>query len=144
MSVGTGPLLIPPSSNRLVVHGRGLPEVYLNYDVVLIIALQKSDSVIHIFFFTFFSIMVYHRILNMASCAVQEDLVIYPFFICQFSSAIPNSNPILPHSYPYGSHKSVLYVLDSVSDHRSVSFGFLWLTYLYLYFDCTVLGMINL
>ena len=37
------------------------------YNVVLISAVQKSDSVIHIhpFFFIFFSIMVDHRLLNM-------------------------------------------------------------------------------
>ena len=44
---------------------------------VLIFALQQSDSVIHIypFFFIFFSIMAYPRILNIVPCAVQYDLV---------------------------------------------------------------------
>ena len=40
--------------------------------------LQQSDSVIHIFFFIFFSTMVYHRILNIVPCAIQKDLVPYP------------------------------------------------------------------
>ena len=44
---------------------------------MLIFALQQSDSVIHIypFFFIFFSIMAYPRILNIVPCAVQYDLV---------------------------------------------------------------------
>ena len=29
------------------------------------VAAQQNDSVIHIFFFVFFSIMVYHKILNL-------------------------------------------------------------------------------
>ena len=32
---------------------------------------------IYIFFFIFFSIMVYYRILNIAPCALQYDLVVY-------------------------------------------------------------------
>ena len=47
---------------------------------MLISAVQQSDSVIHIFFFIFFSIMVYHRILSIIPCAVQKDLV------CPFST----------------------------------------------------------
>ena len=48
-------------------------DVKLNYNVVLITDIQQSDSVIHIytFFFIFFSIMVYHRIFNVVSCAIQ-------------------------------------------------------------------------
>ena len=53
------------------------------YDVVLISALQPSDSVIPIctFFFIFFPIKVYPRILNIVPCAIQWDLVVYPFSI---------------------------------------------------------------
>ena len=43
-------------------------EVYLIYNVVSISAVQESDLVIiyiHIFFIVLFSIMVYHRILNI-------------------------------------------------------------------------------
>ena len=32
---------------------------------------------IYAFFFIFFSIMVYHRILNIVPCALQQDLVVY-------------------------------------------------------------------
>ena len=58
-------------------------EVQLIHNVVLISAVQKSDSVIHIhtFFFILFSIMVNHRILNIVHCAVQQDLVVYLFSI---------------------------------------------------------------
>ena len=48
-------------------------EVQLAYNVVLFSAVQQSDSGIHIyiFFFPFFSIMVYHWILNIVPCAPQ-------------------------------------------------------------------------
>ena len=50
--------------------------VWLIYNAVLISAVQQSDSVIYIlyiyaFFFIFFSIMTYHRILNIVPCAMQ-------------------------------------------------------------------------
>ena len=50
---------------------------------ILISAVQQSDSVIHryTFFFIFFSIMIYPRILNIAPHAIQEDLVVYLFSI---------------------------------------------------------------
>ena len=32
--------------------------------------------------------MVYHRILNIFPCAIQKDLVVYPFCICQPSSCL--------------------------------------------------------
>ena len=46
---------------------------------MLISAVQKSDLVIHIhiyYFSIFFSIVVYHRILNIVPCAVQWELII--------------------------------------------------------------------
>lgn len=48
-------------------------EVELIYHVVLISTRQHSDSVVHIhtFFFTLFSIMAYHRVLNTVLCAAQ-------------------------------------------------------------------------
>ena len=47
-------------------------EVLLIYNVVSISTVEQSDSVIHVytFFFIFFSIMVYHRILNIVPCAI--------------------------------------------------------------------------
>ena len=45
----------------------------LIYNGVLIYAVEQSDSVIiyAYYFFIFFSIMVYHRILNIVPCAIQ-------------------------------------------------------------------------
>ena len=53
-------------------------EVWLIYNAVLISAVQQTDSVIHmyIFVFIFFSIMVWHTMLNIVPSAVQQDLVV--------------------------------------------------------------------
>ena len=41
------------------------------YNVLLISAIKQSHSVIHTYiFFIFFSILVYHRILNIVPCAI--------------------------------------------------------------------------
>ena len=45
--------------------------IQLIYNIVLISAIQKSDSVLHIYFFKFFSIMIYYMILNIVPCAIQ-------------------------------------------------------------------------
>ena len=36
---------------------------------------------IYISFFILFSIMIYHKILNIVFCAIQKDLVVYPSYI---------------------------------------------------------------
>ena len=49
-------------------------QVWLAYNVVLVSTVQQSDSVvnIYVFCFLFFSIMVYHRTLSIATyCAIQ-------------------------------------------------------------------------
>lgn len=48
--------------------------------VVLISAIYQSDSVLHVQMLEkiFFSTMVHLRTLNLALCAVQEDLAVYP------------------------------------------------------------------
>ena len=68
-------------------------EVQLIYNVVLIPAVQQIDSVIHIytFFFIFFSIMVYHRILNI----VRTLLFIHSTYN-SLHLLIPNSQSIPP------------------------------------------------
>ena len=62
--------------------------VELIYNVVLVPAVQLSDSVIHIYIcvcvyiyvlFYILFIMAYHSILNIVPCAIQEDFVVYPF-----------------------------------------------------------------
>ena len=57
----------------LLIKHSFLIQVELVYNVVLISAVQHSDSVIHIytFFLVFSSIMVYHRILNIVACAIR-------------------------------------------------------------------------
>ena len=50
---------------------------------LLISGVQQNDSFIHActFFFTLFSILVYGQILNIVPCAIQNDLLVYPFYI---------------------------------------------------------------
>ena len=51
---------------------------------MLITVVQQSESAINIYTFFFiyiFSITVYHRILNIVLCAIQEDLVVYPLYM---------------------------------------------------------------
>ena len=47
--------------------------IYMIYNVVLVSAIQLSDSVIHIhlFFFRFFPHIGYYKILNRVPCAIQ-------------------------------------------------------------------------
>ena len=54
-------------------------KVQLNYNIVLMSFVQESDSVIHIYFFVFFSIMAYHSILNIVLCAMPVGLCFYFF-----------------------------------------------------------------
>ena len=70
---------------------------------------------IYTFFFIFFSIIVYHRILNIVPCAIQQDFVVYPFYVYQFTSANQTPNPTLSHPIFLGNHRPVLYVSDSIS-----------------------------
>ena len=65
-------------SKKMIFIFFNLIEVQLIYNVMLISSVEQSDSVIHIyyiiiyfFFFIFFSIMVYHRTLTIAPCAIQ-------------------------------------------------------------------------
>ena len=63
-----------------------LIKVWLNYYIVLIMALQQSDSVIHRYtvFFISFSITVYHRIFNIVPMLYSRTLLfqaIHFFFL---------------------------------------------------------------
>ena len=71
------------------------------HNAALVSTAEWSDSVIqiHTFFFVFFSILVYHRILNLVACAIQEDLVVYPPHARQFASANPQL-PVRPFPSP--------------------------------------------
>ena len=88
------------------------------YNAVLIFTIQQSDSFIHIytFFFIFFSIMVYHRILNMAPCARGTLLSSHSLYN-SLHLLILNSQSTLPPPSPHllGNYSPVLYVCESVS-----------------------------
>ena len=136
-------------------------QVQLIYNVVLISAVQQSDSLIHIhiymyiygvlwclvlylsllailslflgiyiyiciciyiytFFLIFFSFMVYHKILNIFPCAIQQDLVVIHSTYNSMYLLISNSQSIPPPSHlPLDNHKSVLQVCVSVSQISS-------------------------
>ena len=56
------------------------------YNVVLVSGVQQSDSDIYIYTHThthtyIFSVMIYHRLLNIVPCAIQQDFGVYPFSI---------------------------------------------------------------
>ena len=65
---------------------------------MLISAVQHSDSVIHIytFFFIFFSIMVYPRILNIVPCATSRTLLFIHSMCNSLHLLTPNSQSIPP------------------------------------------------
>ena len=55
---------------------------------MLISVVQQNDSIIHIdtrfyisYIWIFFSIMVYHEVLNIVPWAIQKDLVVYLFYM---------------------------------------------------------------
>ena len=56
-----------------------LIDVQLIYIVVLISAVQQSDSVVYAYisFFRFFSLIGYYKILSIVPCAIQKILVIH-------------------------------------------------------------------
>ena len=72
------------------------------YNIVLVFGVLQIDLIIyiyidtyiHIYFFVFFSITVYYRILNIIPCVTQEDLVVYPFYM-SLHLLIPNSQSML-------------------------------------------------
>ena len=84
-------------------------EIQLIYSVVLVSAVQQSDSVIqYICFLKIIFIMVYHETLNIVPCAIQQGLV-YPVCLSWFASANPKLriHPT-PPTLCLGNHKSVL------------------------------------
>ena len=59
-------------------------DVWWIYSVVFVSGVQQIDSgipCISVFFFIFFSVTVFYRILNRVPFAIQEDLVAYPLYI---------------------------------------------------------------
>ena len=66
----------------------------------------------HIFFFRFFFIIGYSNMLNIIPCAIQQDLVVYLFYIKAIYQALNLSSPT---HFPFGNHKFVFYVCESLS-----------------------------
>ena len=68
-------------------------EVWLVYNVVLVsgMGIQQSDSFIYIFFFRFFTITDYYKILSIVLCALQWVLAAYYFIYSSVYLLIPNS-----------------------------------------------------
>ena len=65
-------------------------EVQLIYSVVLISGVQHSDSVLHVCVYSFFfSLIGYYKTLSTVSCAIQQVLVGYLFYIVQCVYANP-------------------------------------------------------
>ena len=92
-----------PKGHRF--HFIYLIEVKLIYHVVLVSGVQESDSVIHIyiyiFFFRYFSIIGYYKILNtlIVPCAMQQVLVVYHSIYNSLHLLVSNSQfipPLLP------------------------------------------------
>ena len=82
------------------------------YNVMLVSAVQQSESVIRIhisLFFRFPSNLGHHRALSRVPCAIQSVLIRYLFYIQQCIYVNPNL-PVHPTPpSPLGNHKFVLY-----------------------------------
>ena len=56
--------------------------MYWHINVELVSTVQKSDSIIHMCsFLHLFSVMGYHRVLNIVLCALKKDFVVSPQFV---------------------------------------------------------------
>ena len=89
----------------------------MTYNILLVSVVQNSNSVkhIHTFSFIFFPIIIYHRILNIVSCAIQQN---FSFIHSLYNSLhLLTQLPIHPSltSLSLGSLKSTLNICESVS-----------------------------
>ena len=77
------------------------------------IASDQSHIDIYVPFLILSSVMIYHKRLDIVPCAMQQDLVAYPFECSSLYLLTPNSQYILlPTSTLLGNHKSVLYICN--------------------------------
>ena len=72
------------------------------------------------FFFSFFSIMVYYKILNIFLCLYSRTLLIIYFIYSSVNLLIPSSYLIHTLSFSFGNHKFVFYVSGSILLYREV------------------------
>ena len=93
--------------------------VQLIYNVVLVSAVQQSESVIHIHISTLFQILFPYGSLqsieqsSLCSTAGLYQLTILYIVVCICQSQPPNLSFPLP--FPAGNHKFVFYICESVS-----------------------------
>ena len=85
---------------------------------------MQIDSVLHVYvyiyiymFFILFSIMVYHKIVNIVPSTLPYNLVVYPSYLDKSLHLLtPTFHPIpLPTPFHLGNHKSVLYISEAAS-----------------------------
>ena len=103
-------------------------EVYLIYNVVMISAVQQSDSVIHGRTSILFQILFPHRWsqnMGRVLCALEQVPIGHSFHIPQFSYASPKPpvHPPTPQPVPFGNHKFVFKVCESASFMQISSFA---------------------
>ena len=86
-------------------------------NVVSVSAVQKSESVIHTHISThlFFSHLGHYRVLSRVSCATQQILISYLFYVCQCLYVNPISQFIPPSQdwvLQYNTHTHHLFLND--------------------------------
>ena len=81
------PFPLPPGQHGTQTHSSFFKKnILLTYSWITMLCsllLYSSDSVLHVYtlFSIFLSIMAHHRILKIVPCAIQQGLVVYPFYI---------------------------------------------------------------
>ena len=82
------------------IYLKNCMKVQLIYNVVIISSVRHNGSVTYTYiqtlFFTFFSIMVYQRILNIVICAIQHGLVFYHPLDNSLHLVVPNCQSFPP------------------------------------------------
>ena len=105
---------------------------------------------IYLFSFRFFSHVDYHRLLGRVLCTTKQVLVGQPFHVPSVHMPVQTPSPSQPPSpVPFGNHKFVFKVCESVSFLQINSFVALFLdsTYkryhgIFVFFCLTLLSMI--
>ena len=82
MDRGTWRATVPGVTKRWTrLSDQHCTTVLVDLQCVLVSGVQQRDSVMYMFFFVFFSIMVYYKILNIGPRVIQQDLIVYLFYI---------------------------------------------------------------
>ena len=78
---------------------------------MLVSGVQQRDSVMYMFFFVFFSIMVYYKILNIGLRVIQQDLIVGLFYTVNPKLPIYPSPSLI---FPSGNNTFVSDTCESV------------------------------